>query len=411
MSFCSEKAAFRERLVESVKHEKNGLVGVMQSIVDDFGRQLHNEKGKGFAERWLLHTFASELLKYSIEDDRIRLDDSRPEIAERLGNLLTDKNWLTPDLISFLESYRKVATLDFFPALRTEIKLPMRGTPSGDCIFTGWVTKKKGDQFQVSRKYVPFVSILEDSLANPDYAESVLNGFSAELERLKKENRINWLCFIEKAVGPVGALSMLGALVSKLHLPACIYRAGYWSQRAKLVGYRPPRDAKVAIVYDLFVTGDGIKQVATELRRDFQVPVVAAVVLYTYADKPSIMDEDNQIIQIRSIASDTMLRPEVMQIVERGVKKTKHIRLTNGRGFNLSVARGELSLSTRKKRSLMKPAIERDWKPDLGLYENKKALKFLTAAALEKAVELTVGGRGIHRHAAFSRRRRHDDSA
>lgn len=376
-------------LEKAATHENNGLIGAIQSLADNLGNSLENYSGQEFAHRWLLHTLANEILKYSIEDDRISIEGERKELATQLIALVSSRNWISKDVYSLLESYRKIATRKSFPVVGAEVSSPADEN-ADSALFKGWIAKERSDHFQVSRKHVPFVSILEDSLCNPRYSEGVCNAFIQNLEQLKSECGINWICFVEKSAGPVGAIGMVSSIVSRLGMPACIFRAGYWSSNTKLVGCRPSSNDKVAIVYDLFVTGDGIKQVATEAWQLFNIPIVAAVVLYAYDSRKSIMTQDGRTVVVRSISRDASLSKEIHELMEGKTEQTAHIKLLENGRNDFSPAEGRGSFLSKNRRASMKRSTESDfsWKPRLVMYRHKTAVKFPTVAEIEKAIDL-----------------------
>lgn len=75
-----------------------------------------------------------------------------------------------------------------------------------------------------------------------------------------------------------------------------IYREGSWLPRAQLAGSIPSSEAKILIVYDLVVTGTGIRDTIYELKRLHGLTVAAALVLFSYGDaKETIAFEDSDI--------------------------------------------------------------------------------------------------------------------
>lgn len=229
-------------------------------------------------------------------------------------------------------------------------RFPVRPGDEGSngCHFAGVLAGSKGEMFQVSSQQKPFVAVLEDSLGDPLLAEGVTREFASHLNELKKSLNFSWLCFVEKEAGPVGAVCMTSALVTATGLPACVYRAGYWAQRAKVVGRQPARGTRIALVYDLIVSGKGIREVAHELRRTLGVSVVGAVVLYAY-DGNDRIEADGEVIQVRALCSDRSLVAEIEKILE-GAQETEHIKLlTNRRSLSSSVGGGRAFSDTKEE--------------------------------------------------------------
>lgn len=308
----------------------DGFVAALLRLCSDLSQRLETLPKVQFAKAWLLHTLAIELLKYAIEDDYIDISDVRPVAVAMLQDLLESDDWVHPKLESFLDACRRVAEKKPIRARRVELR---SSTPTGTCRVTGLLAAPNKPLIPVSGERFCFVPILEDSVANPAYVRDVVNAFAEHLVRLKREEGISCLCFIEKAVGPIGALSMLAALVSGLNLPACVYRANHWPERAKLAGYRPRPMDRIALVYDLLVTGDGIRQAAKDLKARFGTTTVAAVVLFGYGSKRDTVEIDGQTIKVEAIGWYQAFAPQIEKIHTGKATRTKDITiLSNGNG-------------------------------------------------------------------------------
>jgi orotate phosphoribosyltransferase len=287
-----------------------------------------------FAKGWLLQAVTNELLKYSIEDDYVKIDDVAFEIIPFLQELIERNDWVNHSLLLVIKASRKLAKKEPLPTRLVEFRI---STPIGICPIVGKVPLPSNPPIPVSSKSALFAPVLEDSIARPHYRGKIIDAFAERLVKLRNEIGVTCLCFIEKSAGPVGTLAMLSDLVSKTDLPACIYREGYLSKRTKLSGYQTTHNDKVAIVYDLIVTGHGIQQAANDIETKFRTTVAATVVLLSYdKEKRSTLEIGNgRTIRVESIGWYEDYVSEFERIQEPSVVETEHVKVleaipTNG---------------------------------------------------------------------------------
>jgi orotate phosphoribosyltransferase len=226
-----------------------------------------------FPSTWLIYSMVGELLRYTIEDDAIQIQNLARVLA---GSAIAfSQNRDVETLGSFLKILREAVRQ--MPVKRKRYRFR---SASG---LTGVIWRAVGGtNIPVSVSSQSEVPILEEMLCNPRYVSGIVDGYTRRLAAFKKTHNIDHLCFIEKNAGPVGAIPLVSELVQRTALPAFIYRENYWLKRAQVAGVRPRENSRVAIVYDLLMSGGAIKQAVQKLRDDHQIDVVAAVVLYAY---------------------------------------------------------------------------------------------------------------------------------
>jgi hypothetical protein len=146
------------------------------------------------------------------------------------------------------------------------------------------------------------MQVLEDTASSPQECRALLAAFCKEILDLKAMLGVTRLCFIQKEMGPVGAVSLLSSLVVGTDLPAFIYREDHWASERSLTGDIPQSGDRVAIVYDLVVTGAGILGAADLIGRQTGATVVGAVVQCGYGPKKQeIVNEVGRSIALRAL--------------------------------------------------------------------------------------------------------------
>ena len=277
-----------------------------QAINDPIGalvqetRELTRVTGPEFARTWLLRALRAELHRYSMEDDHIDIYGATYKSAEAALTVLDDSDdWIHPKLNAFLGGCREVATMDELP-----VKQVTRTVGTSGHTFDLMEQQAQGTvPFAVSNTTARRVPIIEANIGSPQYCRGVLSAFVHKIDILKAEEGVSHLGFIEKEMGPVGAISMVSSLVSATNLPACIYRETHWGERAAIAGHRPDEHARIAIIYDLIVTGAGICNAADIIKKTTAANTKAAVVLCGYgARRTRLTTENGQSIRIEALA-------------------------------------------------------------------------------------------------------------
>lgn len=298
----SESVTGLERTLRSAtraleQQQRNGEVGGFVSALQQIGSLtpfLHGEpSARQFAKAWILQSLATEFLRNVIEDDYVDLDPVRRKFSSAVLDLVGRDDWIDNTLEEILRSCRSVADAQV---------LAERVVLHGDRFDASYRVAQAGRPLiPVSKHSYAAVPILEDSVTDPALVGGVIDAFCRHINLFRDTDGITCLCFIEKDVGPVGAIGMLASLVRELKLPACIYRSGYWSPHAKLAGHRPIPTDRVVLVYDLLVSGDGIREAADDLKTCYGVTVVAAIVLLAYTRQSEIKTADGMSIRIDAL--------------------------------------------------------------------------------------------------------------
>lgn len=129
---------------------------------------------------------------------------------------------------------------------------------------------------------VNFFPNLDETLADPDTALNVCSWYQKEINQLKKTGAINGICVVEKPYSTIGAISLIGFLAVQCQLPITIYRAPRWTDSLKVTGNIPKLGSRLALVYDVSITGIGIIEVARYLKKRYKACVNNAIVLFDF---------------------------------------------------------------------------------------------------------------------------------
>lgn len=262
-------------------------------------RFLNSASRPEFSRAWLLRALGAELHRYSMEDDYIDMSSAPVHAAaEALTALEKSADWIHPKLVEYLLACRDIAMMAALPLGTDETKFESGGRE--------WPLLSNvaisGTPFKVSNTTAHSVPIIENNLANPLYCEGVVSGFVEKVDILKRECGVTHLVFIEKEIGPVGAISMMASLVKGSGLPACIYRETHWAQRAAIAGEMPTAESRVAILYDLIVSGTGICNAADVVKEISGARSLAAVVLCGYGlRRNELKTEQGQRIRVEAL--------------------------------------------------------------------------------------------------------------
>jgi hypothetical protein len=373
-----------ERLSAQLKRSEQ-LTQPLLEFCSRIGPQLDTLPQKDFSKAWLLHLFAVELLKYSIEDDYVETATLRPILASTLQKLVERDDWVEEELAELLHAYNQLATEKPITPRKATLETEVLDKPRK---FACRVAQPDEPEFSVSSRTYRLVPILEDSLCNQFYVDDVVDAFTDKLRQLTSLERVTTLCFIEKAVGPIGALAMLSTLVSRLSLPASIYRENYWAERAKLAGYQPKQSDRIAIVYDLLVSGEGILRVVRSLKKKYKAKVVAAVVLLGYGPRRELLHVDKQhTIRINALGWYNTFARQISKFYSKTENRTKNI--TKGWRSSSSPAKRETVSSPLTQGGINMRRSPR-WVRPFSMYGNEelRAVKFSSVKELRRAIRL-----------------------
>lgn len=265
---------------------RDALRNPIGTMVDET-RRLQSADDSDFAREWLLRILKIELHRYSMEDSVIDTDSEIFKLAvAALAELSNGSDWIDARLNNYLVAVRRAAQLPQLPYDLNSRTVRVEGQEVKICERSS----RTAHSFWISNTTAKHVPIMEESLGSPLEGGTVLDAFSKQLNQLKSELNLTGLCFIEKEMGPVGAISMLSSLVQSTGLPACIYRETHWTGDMSLAGVRPKGTDRLAIVYDLVVTGVGITGAADLVQKLSGAETVAAMVLCGYGTKRSFLE-------------------------------------------------------------------------------------------------------------------------
>ena len=236
-------------------------------------RALGKATGCDYAVRWFARNNCVELTKHTMEDRYVDLESS--EVKDAMGamaELRDTQDWVHPKLIRVLTALKGLSTL-------AQQRFNFSRKQSAGLSIVERIADGKG-LFQISSRSSRVVPVMEDSLGDPVSCATLIEGFAARVAELKMTLGITHLLFIEKEIGPVGALPMMAALVAATKLPAVVFRESF-DQLQRSMDHPGPQ-SRIAIVYDMVVSGDGIKIVADRVQEEVGASTVAAVVLRAY---------------------------------------------------------------------------------------------------------------------------------
>lgn len=123
---------------------------------------------------------------------------------------------------------------------------------------------------------------LDDNLSDYEFSEPICNWYLDIIGKLKEEKKVNALCFIEKPYSCVGGLSLMPLLVTKLELPATLYRASYWDKEPRIAGTRPSWESQFCFVYDIVVGGATLSEANSFLKENYGAKANSAVVFFDF---------------------------------------------------------------------------------------------------------------------------------
>jgi hypothetical protein len=135
------------------------------------------------------------------------------------------------------------------------------------------------------------VRALERLICEPAEAQNlsdITSRFAATLRVLQETKGVQALCFLLLDKRPIGTLFMIPKLTEELKIPACVWSK---SEQKIVIGQSPRRHDKVALVYDVCLTGSGLLQAAKHLTVELRAEVVGAVVFFNATRKSILVDK------------------------------------------------------------------------------------------------------------------------
>ena len=282
---------------------------------------------KYFGETAFVKLMTEQLLSHAIEDEGIDLRDVGPKMIIALKTYF--KSGKIEDLWGI---YETVVSKQPIPTHQVKLLLDSK-TP-----IKASIAREPTELIPVSTSEFPLVPVIEETISDPMLCSDLANKYHSLIEEFSREIDIDKLCFVEKAVGPIGALGLMSSLVERTKLPCCVYRERYFADRGRISGSTLAGGDRVLLVYDLIVSGHGLRSVAENLRTHFDTTVNGAVVLFNFSGTQEIegdhpfptksvayySDYEEAICQFRQdLQSGVESLNETIQVVEGDVAGTR----------------------------------------------------------------------------------------
>lgn len=268
-------------------------------LYDDSAVDVETSSVSDFQKSWTTHSVSGDILRSVAEDASVVWDgDTEKEVAESI-----DAGKDSKDVTALVNVLKRVATLPQLPFSFEEA----RATTKRRVIHFLMRCAEPGlSGFLLSNKQVRCLPVIDDSLIDPAFARGLTEAFVDVLDDIRAQSEVTCLTFIEKNLGPIGALGMLSSIVAATGLPACVYREKSWSRASEFVGYTPSETDKTVIIYDLVLTGAGVRNPALMLQSRFGTEVAGAIVLHSFnSDLKEIPLEGGRTLRIYALHSDS----------------------------------------------------------------------------------------------------------
>jgi len=276
----------------------NSLTEVMEdfSVLGKFNAEISHRLSEGkvsekdYPQLLIYKLLSEEILKNSFEDDSVDYKSLR-EVISLLGksysNIDKPEVW-KKYLIEFGSAYRKL--LKTKKHKRTDM---IQGYPI-------YIYEKRSTGGSIlltsSTENLKFFPDMDLIFSDPEAAKRASQEYLSKINDLKKEKRIDRLCFIEKRKGSIGSLTLQPFLTSKTKIPSVIIRASYIDNFSKIKGMYPDVGNKVTLIYDLLNFGNGIAEAAEILKERYLCNLTDAIVFFDYereGSKERLRDEYN----------------------------------------------------------------------------------------------------------------------
>jgi len=179
-------------------------------------------------------------------------------------------------------------------------------------------------------------------------------------------------------------------------MPAVIYREGYWYDQTKVVGYQSNKNDKICMIYDLSVTGRGLKHVASFFNnkesKEGIGKITDAIVFFDYdesGEAKKILAEEG--VNLDSILCYKDYISEIERLKKNPKKATEHFKPISKNGRALSPSErvkrpfGKEQETMKQKAEVAQNQELPKWYPSLYAYK-KVALKFKTKEDFSKAM-------------------------
>jgi len=247
-------------------------------------RQLLKE---GFIERVLIHLLELRPIRnvdvHSLEKTLADLDEL--PLAESVQQTLMEQLERTLEGVVEPDAY------------------PVHGVP--------FLFAPPGHGFVASKRVRSFFPNINQALGEARARNVIVEGYVRDIQQVVKNSRVNKLCFIDKAFGPLGAVELRPLLMEKMGLPGVVYRAYSWKQHLQPFSAGSlNRFDRLCVVYDVGISGGMIDEFATYVEKELEADVLGAVVFFDYEEGARKLLESKD-IEYRPILTKSTALPEL----------------------------------------------------------------------------------------------------
>jgi len=311
-------AKLKKDLYELVDDPDN--LDLQRKIYDDLINSLRKVKGKEFAICLLYKGILEDILRQCMEDDYLE-NKIVKESVKRLALTvvpLSEGKW-----DDFFERLREFG--DVYSRIPSK-RLVKDQIEIRNILFS--VSTLERDKILIGKRSDwPFFVNMDKNLCCVERNREISKWYIKAIEDLRKQlqeelDDIDVLCFIEKSYSDVGAIGLMSLLVSRLNLPAIIYRHSHWDPKAKISANDPFIRNRACIVYDVVISGSMVEQAAQYLERNYDIETKAAVVLFEYDGSKARKTLERKGIKLISCLKYSQIKDEI----ERQIDLVKVIR-------------------------------------------------------------------------------------
>lgn len=336
-----EQVGFPANFVEGLRRE-NGIASLLKFTekLGEFLNSLPSDKLDVYRQLWPLYSSAKEILQYVVGDKRVDVDSLDEQLSNDIDDLFRKKkdlNELTTDFIRMCHDLKQRTVLEPLHVL-----LEISSDLGDKCRVNALIPKDNQPLMRISIESSDrfcLRPVLEESLANPELCAGISNVYERKIKHIMSRYNIDFLMFIERSMGPIGSgLFMLSELVSRLNLPACVFRQGVLSPHGQFVGTFPEQRHRVLVTYDLISTGTALESAARHLRDTHNVLPTAALTLFGYSPNIRSIVIDNGSFPVECMAYYDDFRDEAEQIRRSSLSLNSEIPVLMPQARNLSGA-------------------------------------------------------------------------
>lgn len=309
----------RELLSETPLDDHEAVRAIFQirdAANEQLSKTLRSPKSKlnkYFGDTAFLRLITEQFLCHAIEDEGIDLRDVGPQIVKSLRTY-----YKTGNREDVWDVYETVVSKQ--PISTETVSLRVNRF---DTSILASIPADRESEIPVSTSSFPLVPIIEQTIAEPNLCIGLSDAYASLIGEFVQENSVDKLCFVEKSVGPIGALGLMSTLVEKTGIPACVYRERYFADRGKISGSDIIPNSRLLLIYDLIVSGQGLRGVARNLKDHFEAEAVGAVVLFNFSDRRHI--DSAPPLETKSIAMYSEYRSDVSKFLKSDVESVGNI--------------------------------------------------------------------------------------